>query len=343
MPPYIPWLYLSPDQGGGGSGMGSPQQPVDPAAAPLPASSPQSAPPLVPTSQAFGAGFDALQNQQPRQPAAQRPGTESIEARFTRLMDSFEELQARRSGLDRRFTTVDQRLNELSEQLQALTNGTQAPASPPDAQRSEPQPPGEPTPAQAAPEIVEMQTTLRQLQAQQERNRAIREVASDFPGLDLWQWEENIPLRPGDPTAQREAVTAVAQRLQSQLAGTAQQAANQRQQALTQGMTPGSSPSPPLPAEEEGFQRTRDIWELMNDTPRWLALEPEQRQAFEEEFDRLSEDYGHAIGDGYRPGWANMQDVMSRIHGIERSLRNSGAMGVQQAQPGQTPTMPMPG
>lgn len=337
-------LSITPDGGepAGGGGGGTPQAgaPVSPNV-PLPntPTGQTQVPPLVAPDAAFEAAFS------PAQREARQGQQAPQDDRYTQLMNAFEEERSRRSGLDRRYTEWEQRLSTLGEQLTQLTHlvqGNQAQGGQPPPDPSPARQPQRQQPASPPDDDDDIHITVAQLQAERERTRAIRNVAREFPGVDLWQWEENITLHPGDPEAQRTAVREIAERLQQQQSGAAQQAADQRQQALTQGMTPGSSPSPPQTPEDQGLARTQEIWEMMNDIPRWMALSETERTQLEEEFDPLSQQYGYALGDGFQQGWPNMASLMSRVNELERMVR-SGSADLGQAHQGQAPALPMRG
>ena len=317
----MPGLFLrSPDGAGGGGGTPAPEA----GGGSTPAMPSQSQPlptnpaPLATSDQAFQtalaeAGFG------PNSPVSQQ--FTALQGQIEQVLSNAEEDRQRRAGLDRRFSQYDARQEQLGQQLgqilEMLGGNGQTGGQP--SAPSTPAPESTPAPAAITPDTQDLQNQLAQMQAEQARARAIRTVSADMPGLDLLAWEENIPLREGQE-AQVQAVREFAERLQGQLGTSAQAAAEQRQRALTEGMTPGSSPAPPAAPEDADAARYQEIWGIMNDVPRWMGLSAEERSSMEAEFDTLSPNYGHTIGDGFSVPWAGPGELGTMMRQMQQQI-----------------------
>lgn len=330
-------LFLrAPDgvPGGGAPGNTPPagtgvQTPLTPGSPPIPAA----APPVVGSSEvAFQSALAGTGNQAPGGQQDWQQMFASMQTRMDQVINTANEERERRAGLDRRYSHWEEQLTNLGAQVQQLAQAVGGGASQ-GGQPSNSQPNAQ-TPTRASAPVPDETQALRdelnQMRAEQGRARAIRQASRDFPNVNLIDWEENIPLH-ADAEAQLQAVRSFAERLQGQTTGAAQAAADQRQQALTQGMTPGSSPAPQAPGDPRQ-QEFQEIWALMNDPARWSQTSAEERNRMEERFDELTPEFGHTVGGGFTTPWSSTTDLQRMVADLSRQVS-----GLQQGLAAGTP------
>lgn len=332
--------YMLLRQADGGGNAGGPEGSANTGTGgglPLQGPASQPAPPIASADQAFQTAFDQSAGRQaPRQ---QQPGTESTEDRYTRLMNTVEDLTSRRAGQDRRITDYEQRFTRLEDAINQLTtalngrgdgSGQSSPQAQGDARQVQQQTP--PTPNDDR--YDELMLELTEMRAREARRDAIRQVSRDFPNIDLWAWEDNVPLGT-DVAAMTNEVRALAERVQGLTGQSASQAASQTRQQLTQGMTPGSSPAPPQSQEDQSVARIQELWGIMNDTERFASMTARERDQISAEFDELSVNYGHMVSQNLTHGWASNNDLARQVGQIQAQLAQ---LGLQ--LPGQSQSLP---
>ena len=220
-----------------------------------------------------------------------------------------QDYEARYKGLDRwvqrEFNPVRQQVEQFGDrldQIQDLLKQLQQPQpAAPAPQAKAPQeaaPASKPQPS--APSADPIDAALTSMKAQQYRDTLLdmyTRRGEPGEGLPLEMFRDNIPVRPPtvkddgslDDSAQRQAIETFIETLKG-IRGETQKAA---QDALLEGMTPGSAAAPPAPGGAETaakmYQEFQDLMSVYG-SKEFLDLSAEEQAEIEERYYTLAGD-----------------------------------------------------
>jgi hypothetical protein len=243
--------------------------------------------------------------------------------------------QGRRSGLDRQNRGYDQRFatieSSLTKVVEAMGQMAAPVAQPPQAQA--PVPTGEPLPP-VAPQVPEafldLQVEVAELRAEGQRRDIIGELSQPGQpgaGIDWSGAEEWLPLSQ-DADEMRGSLTKFAE-WASKGQG---QAATQRENALLQGMTPGSSP-PPVPGLMETPRQEFDALHTeVQDTHVFRKLPKEERDEKYARYLDLGEKYGYTASTEWTQGWDTFEGLRRAQNQVLRRLDAAGIATIDEME-----------
>lgn len=224
----------------------------------------------------------------------------------------FEEERQRRQGLDRRLQQEATARQQLSMQLNQLQQQVA-----PEAPQEPSQPSPAPTQPQAPAQTDVLQQAINQQLAAQYRDNLLTQYEQQL-GVPLSLFRDHIPAVPPvlgdggviDDSAQRAQIEAFATNLQ-QVQG---QTAQQTQETVMQGMTPGSAPGAPVEnSAADMYQEFQDLLTAQA-APDFVNLDRGEQQRIEARYFELLDapEIQDQHGGQTRPtmDWAEMQQTV---------------------------------
>jgi len=234
--------------------------------------------------------------------------------------------EARYNGLNRRYqedrSTWDSQFKQFADKLTALESRlSQAPAPAPEPQAKAPtkhvSDGNEPAPQKTDSVLYER---LAKAEAERYRDNLILEQYGNVPGLFLFR--DNIPaLAPSvgdDGAVNDKAQRTEIDRFIKKLQGVTGNAAQQTQQAMVQGWTPGSAPGPQPVTEQDEVAEYHKLMDLRG-SPEFDQLPQRQQEEADRRFYQLYDKHWMKLGSGTKP-WAGMDDVLKMVQGHSNAI-----------------------
>lgn len=267
-------------------------------------------------------------------PPLQKPGLD-YKAMYEQTAAELQLEQGRRSGLDKQNRGYDQKIGVLETQMGKLVDfmgQLAAPVAQPPQQQQVQTPATEPpAPESQVPEaLIDMQVELAELRAVQQRGNIIAELSKPGQpgeGIDWTGAEDYLPLSE-DAAEMRESLSKFAE-WAKQGQG---QAASQREQALLQGLTPGSSPAPSPGALRTPRQEFEALHQEVQDTHKFRKLPKEEQDEKYSRYLDLGKDHGYAVSSEWSEGWDTFEGLRRAQNQILRRLDHAGVASIEEIE-----------
>lgn len=308
--------------------------------------------PTVPEQGFVNTEAEALQGVLPqgRPVPAQRPAPQgNIEQRFDQILGMYQEERQRRAGLDRQREELNQqygqRLESLEGQLGRLATmlegfGGQAPATrdaQPRQQQPAPQSHGQsqrPT-SNSSDELLDLRMEVAEMRATSRRD-AMLNAMSQEAGIDLSSLREEITFTYLDDDPDGSEQRSIIQRYIDFAQGFGEQSASQRERALTEGMTPGSSPAPPTSSGQPEYDEFLELHDLMQRrTHSLLDMPEEERTRVQTRYNELWDRYGYRVSTEATDGWYSPNRIGRLVRQMQRRMDEFGIPPSVEPEPAQ--------
>lgn len=227
--------------------------------------------------------------------------------------------EARYNGLNRRYQEDrqqwDQKFQSIVDKLSSFEERFTAPAAPPPVAQA-PEKAAEPAPQGDNA----LYGRLAQIEAERYRDNLLMESYGNVPGLFLFR--DNIPaVAPElgtDGTVNDKAQRAEIDRFIKKLQGITGSAAQQTQQQMVQGWTPGVAPGPAPVSEQDEIAEYHKLMDLRGGIEFDKLPEREQKR-LDARFYELHEKHWMRVGSGTKP-WARMDDILKLVQGHSTAI-----------------------
>lgn len=263
----------------------------------------------------------------PPNPLAQpRQGAEDWEARYKgldrRYQEDRQEWEQQRTAFQQQMADFTAKMQTWEQQLKQ-PQAKPAPAPVSDGNQEAPQ--------QTTKDSGDLQKRLDELQAERYRDTLLFQMMQPGqPGHDLplAMFRDNIPVHAPqvgedgklDDSKQRAAIENFIKGLR----GVAGNSAQQTQQAMTQGWTPGSSPGVPAPQSREALEAEYyRVKEEYGNLP--ADVSPEREAAVKARYYQLHEQVGRNLPGNTQP-WMSGEELLRRVQQLEGTVGQFGNM-----------------